>query len=113
MRRLITLAASAALFSTLALAETWTGKLVDGGCANPDKTAKECNVGSSTSTFLLIVDGKAYSFDQTGNKMAVDALKNRADRAADPNNPKSSQIMAKVTGDKDGDVLKVAAVEVQ
>jgi hypothetical protein len=113
MQRLLTLAASAALFSTLAFAETWTGRLVDGNCANPDKTAKECDAASSTTSFMLIVDGKAYTLDQTGNKMALDAIKNRADRAADPNNPKSSQIMAKVTGDKDGNTLKVAGVEVQ
>jgi hypothetical protein len=112
MQRLLTLAASAALFSTLAFAETWTGRLVDGNCANPDKTAKECDAGSSTTSFMLIVDAKAYMLDQTGNKMALDAIKNRADRAADPNNPKS-QILAKVTGDKDGNTLKVAAVEVQ
>lgn len=112
MQRLLALAASAALFSTLAFAEIWTGRLVDGNCANPDKTAKECDASSSTTSFMLIVDAKAYMLDQTGNKMALDAIKNRADRAADPNNPKS-QILAKVTGDKDGNTLKVAAVEVQ
>jgi hypothetical protein len=113
MRRLFILAASAALLSTLAFAETWTGRLVDGKCANPDKMAKECDAGNSTTSFVLVVEGKAYAFDQAGNKMAVEAIKNRADRAADPNNPKSSQIVAKVTGDKDGDTLKVAAVEVE
>ena len=113
MRRLFIFAASAALFSTLAFAETWTGRLIDGNCANPDKMAKECNAGSSTTSFLLVVDGKAHPFDPAGNKLAAEAIKNRADRAADPNAPKSSQINAKVTGDKDGDVLKVASLEVE
>jgi hypothetical protein len=75
--------------------------------------AKECDAGGSTTTFLLVIEGQAYTFDQTGNKMAVQAIKNRADRSADPSNAKPSQIMAKVTGDIDGDTLKVAVVEVQ
>lgn len=112
MRHLFILAASAALFSTLAFADTFTGRLVDGNCANPDKMAKDCDAGSATTSFMLVVDGKAYAFDQAGNKLAIAAIKNRADRAADPNAPKA-QLSAKVTGDKEGDVLKVAAVEVQ
>jgi len=112
MRRLFILAASAALLSTLAFAETWTGKLIDAKCSNPDKSAKECDAGSSTTSFVLVVEGKAYSFDSAGNKLAVEAIKNRADRAADPNNPKT-QINAKVTGSMEGDTLKVATVEVQ
>ena len=112
MRRLFILAASAALLSTLAFAETWTGRLVDGKCGNPDKMAKECDAGNSTTSFVLVVEGKAYSFDSAGNKLAVEAIKNRADRAADPNNPKS-QINAKVTGSIEGDTLKVASVEVE
>ena len=112
MRRLLILAASAALLSTLAFAETWTGKLIDAKCANPDKMAKECAATNSTTSFVFVVDGKAYAFDQAGNKLAVEAIKNRADRAADPNNPKS-QINAKVTGSIEGNTLKVASVEVE
>lgn len=112
MRHSFILAASAALFSTLAFADTFTGRLVDGNCANPDKMAKECDAGSSTSSFILVVEGKAYSLDPAGNKLAVEAIKNRADRAADPNSPKA-ELKAKVTADKDGDVLKVASIEVQ
>ena len=112
MRRLFILAASAALLSTLAFAETWTGTLIDGKCANPDKMAKECAAGNATTSFVFVVEGKAYAFDQAGNKLAVEAIKNRADRAADPNHPKS-QINAKVTGNIEGDTLKVASVEVE
>jgi hypothetical protein len=112
MQRLFILAASAALFSTLAFAETWTGRLIDGNCGNADKMAKECDAGHSTTSFLLVIEGKAYSLDPAGNKLAVQAIKNRADRAADPSNPKS-EVTAKVTGDKEGDTLKVASIEVE
>ncbi len=113
MRRLLTLAASAALFAGLACAETWTGRLVDANCTNQDKTAKDCDAGSTASSFLLVVDGKTYQLDDAGNRKAMAAIKNRADRAADPNNPKASEVIAKVTGDKNGSILKVDAVEVQ
>jgi hypothetical protein len=113
MRRLITLAASAVVFSGLAMAATWTGRLVDANCQNQDKTAKECDAGASTTVFLLVVDGKSYQLDDSGNRKIMEAMKNRADRASDPNNPKPSTITAKVSGDKNGDVIKVNSVELQ
>ncbi len=113
MRSLLTIAASAALFSTLAFADTWAGRLVDANCTNQDKAAKECNAGSGTTAFLLVYEGKTYPLDEAGNQKAVQALKTRADRAADPNDPKASQIMAKVTGAKEGSILKVETIEIQ
>jgi hypothetical protein len=113
MRRLVTLAASAALFSIMAYAETFTGRLVDVNCANQDKTAKECDAGSATTSFALIVEGKAMPLDDAGNKQATEALKNRADRSTDPTAPKASSVMAKVDGEKNGDTLKVTSIQVQ
>ena len=113
MRCLFTLVASAAVFSGLAFAETWTGRLVDANCASQDKTAKECDAKAESTAFLLVVDGKAYQLDDSGNRKVLDAIKGRADRAADPNNPKPSSMTAKVSGDKDGDVIKVTSVQIQ
>ena len=114
MRRILTLCAFVALFSTLALAETWTGRLVDASCVEQQKAATTCDPTSSTTTFAIVVSGKAYKFDDAGNTKTMDALKGRADRSSDPNKPPSPQISAKVTGSKDGDnTLKVEAIEVQ
>lgn len=114
MRRILTLCAFVALFSTLALAETWTGRLVDASCVEQQKAATTCDPTSSTTTFAIVVSGKAYKFDDAGNTKTMDALKGRADRSSDPNKPPSPQISAKVTGAKDGDnTLKVEAIEVQ
>jgi hypothetical protein len=112
MRRLFTLAASATVFCGFALAETWTGRLVDANCSSQDKTAKECDAGANATAFLLVVDGKAYQLDESGNRKVLAAMKSRADRAADPN-AKPSTITAKVSGDKEGDVIKVGTVELQ
>jgi hypothetical protein len=113
MRRFVTLAASATLFSVLAFADTFTGRLVDANCANQDKTAKECDAGSATTAFLLIVNGKAYQLDNDGNQKVMAAMKDRADRSANPNAQAPSTINAKISGDKAGDVIKVTTVELQ
>jgi hypothetical protein len=114
MRRILTLCAFVAVFSALALAETWTGRLVDAGCVDQQKAATACDPTSSTTAFAIVVSGKTYKFDEAGNTKTMDALKGRADRSADPNKAVSTQIAAKVTGSKDGDnTLKVEAIEVQ
>jgi hypothetical protein len=53
-----------------------------------------------------------YKLDASGNVKAAEALKSRADRAADPNAPKTP-VMAKISGTLDGDTIKVEKVEVQ
>jgi len=104
------------VFSALALAETWTGKLVDATCADQQQqSATSCNPTSATTMFAIVAGGKTYKLDDAGNTKAMDALKGRADRAADPNAPAAGgQISAKVTGTKQGDnTLKVDSIEVQ
>jgi hypothetical protein len=114
MRRLLTLAVSTTLFTVLAFADNWTGRLIDANCTNQDKTAKDCDAGSSTTAFLLAVaDGKVYKLDDVGNRKALDAIKNRSDRSANPASPTATQVIAKISGDKDGDMLKVTTIEVQ
>jgi hypothetical protein len=114
MRRLLTMCAVVAVFTTLALAESWTGKLVDAGCAaDQQKSATTCDPTSSTTTFALVASGKTFKLDDAGNAKAIEALKNRADRSTDPKAPPSTTVTAKVTGTKDGDNLKVETIEVQ
>ncbi|MBZ5622952.1 MAG: hypothetical protein LAQ69_30095 [Acidobacteriia bacterium] len=114
MRRILTLSAFVAVFSMLALAESWTGRLIDASCYDQQKSATTCDPTSSTTMFALVASGKTFKFDAAGNTKAAEALKSRADRSANPNTPPSTTIAAKVTGTKDGDdTLKVEAIEVQ
>src|SRR5260221_2730837 len=104
MRRILTFCACATVFGVLAFGETLTGRLLDSTCYDQQKSATTCDPTASTTTFALLVSGKAVKLDD-GGKVA-EALKSRADRAADPAKP-SSQIMAKVTGTKEGDIVKL------
>ena len=117
MRRILTVCAFVAAFSALALAETWTGRLVDATCADQQQShsATSCNPTSSTTMFAIVVaGGHTYKLDDAGNTKAMDSLKSRADRSANPNMPANGPVSAKVTGTKEGDnILKVDSIEVQ
>jgi len=113
MRRILTFCGCVTVFSVLAFGETLTGRLVDADCVAHQKSVTTCDPTGTTAAFALIVSGKEYKLDPAGNAKAADAIKNRADRSTDPNKP-ATEIMAKVTGTKEGDsVLKVEAIEVQ
>jgi hypothetical protein len=101
------------VFSALALADSFTGRLVDSSCYDQQKSATACDPTSSTTSFALVAAGKAMKFDDAGNTKAVAALKGRADRSANPNSSPSPQVSAKVTGTKDGENIKVEEIEVQ
>jgi len=116
------LCALSAALSGLALAENWTGKLVDSACYDQQKQqeekeqpkeAKTCTPTSSTTTFALVVATQAFKLDDAGNAKAVEALKSRADRTADPGKTTAAEMMAKVSGTKMDEILKVDSVEVQ
>jgi hypothetical protein len=114
MQRTITLLALFTVFSVLALAETFTGKLVDADCYNQQKGAAACDPTSSTGMFALLVSNNtAYALDTDGNSKAAEALKSRADRSTDPTKPPSGPVMAKITGSKDGTTLKVEKIDIQ
>lgn len=114
MRRLFTIAASVAFFSVLALADNFNGKLIDATCMDQQKSVTACNPSSTTTSFLISVDGKTYRLDDAGNTKAMEALKNRADRSAAPNNTQTpAEVAAKVTGTKEGDTIKVDSIVVQ
>jgi hypothetical protein len=114
MHRSLTLFALLGVFSVLALAESWQGRLVDAACYEQQKSVTACDPTSSSTTFTLFVSDKAYKLDATGNTKAAEAMKSRADRVSDPTKPPSAQVMAKITGTKDGDsALKVETVVLQ
>ncbi|HUA59623.1 MAG TPA: hypothetical protein VML19_12770 [Verrucomicrobiae bacterium] len=117
MSRILSLCALLTAFVALASAETFTGRLVDANCY--DQQTEQKNIGAcvpttSTSSFALFASGKLYKFDEEGNTKAAAAIKDRADRSADPSKPPSATITVKVTGSMDqANKLKVETIEVQ
>ena len=110
MKMFSTLCALAAVCAGLAVADTWSGKLMDAGCYAKENGAKACDAMSATTAFAVDVNGKVYKLDDAGNQKAAAALKNRADRSADPGKP-GSAVIAKITGTASGDVITVDTVE--
>ena len=113
MRKLYLLCASISISAGLALAEDWTGRLVDASCYAQNQKAKPCDARGATTAFLLDVNGEVYKLDAAGNSKAADALKNRADRSA-PGAQGGSAVNAKVSGSTEGsDSIKVDSIVVQ
>ena len=95
------------LFSTAALADSWTGTLVDVMCKNKDLTShtRDCALMCARTGFgLVLSDGKFLKFDEAGNAKALAALK--ATR-------KQANLKAKVTGTEEGGVISVQSIEIQ
>jgi len=113
MRRVLFVLAFSAVFSMLALAENWSGKLLDATCYDQQKKAASCDATSATTAFALDASGTIYKLDADGNSKAADALKNRADRAADPSKPASTHVMAKVQGTEKAGIITVESIAVQ
>jgi hypothetical protein len=120
MRRILTVCAVAAIFSALALAETFTGRLIDASCYEQQKSASTCEPTASTTSFALDVAGKVYMFDANGNTKAAEAWKARAGGnergggGAEGSAQRSARVMAKVSGTKDGDnTITVDTIEIR
>jgi len=104
MKRLILMGVALA---AAALAETWSGTLVDVMCKGKDLAGHttKCAVACAKSGYgLVLADGKFVKFDETGNAKALAALKATA---------KEKDLKAKVTGALDGETIKVSAIELQ
>jgi hypothetical protein len=99
--------------STLAFAESFAGKLLDEACYAKQQSATGCEATSNTKSFAIDVSGKVYKLDPAGNQKASTALKNRAEKAADPTKPPSKEIMAKVDGTEAGGTITAQSVEVE
>jgi hypothetical protein len=112
MRKLFTIATTAAIFATLALAENLTGNLLDTSCLDQKKDVAACQANDTTTTFALQVSSKTYRLDDMGNQKAMAAIKGRADRSADPT-AAAAPVRARIAGTRDGEILKVDSIEVQ
>ena len=105
----------------LAAAESFSGTLLDASCAAQQQSQQQqqqqsmqsCAPTSSTTSFALSVSGKIYNLDSNGNTKAAEAMKNRADRSANPNSTASSAVTASVTGKKEGETITVETISVQ
>src|SRR5215470_9805665 len=106
MKRILLLSA-AALLSTAAFADSWTGTLVDVMCKGKDLASHttKCAVGCAKSGYgLVLADGKFVKFDEGGNAKALAALKATS---------KEKDLKAKVSGNQDGDTVQVESIELQ
>lgn len=91
-----------------AAAETWKNvAVVDSMCsvkakASPDEHTTKCALACAKSGFgILTADGSYLKFDEAGDEKAVAALKNTK---------KSDHLRATVTGERDGDTIKVQSI---
>ena len=104
MKKLI---AGFALSSIVALAETWTGTVVDVMCKNNDLAShsRECALSCAKSGFgIVLSDGKFIKFDERGNGKALAALKASS---------KEKDLKAKVSGTLKDDVIQVDSIQLE
>ena len=113
MRRVLTMLAFSAVFAMLALAENWSGRLLDVTCYDQQKKADSCDATSRTTAFAIDVSGMIYKLDAAGNSKASTALKSRADRSTDPTKPSPKEVMAQVSGTEKGGTITVESIEVR
>src|SRR5512136_2439909 len=111
MKRLAAVLIIAAIFApALTAAETWTNvPLIDKNCvekvkAEPDKHETSCLIMCSGSGYgVLTADGTWVKFDEKGNEQALKALKATK---------KENGIRVTVTGERAGDMIKVATLKI-
>jgi hypothetical protein len=113
MRKTCCLLTLSLTIAALAFAESFAGKLIDANCYEKQQSSTGCTATGATKSFALDVSGKVYKLDASGNQKASTALKSRADRAADPSKPQSTEIMAKVEGTESGGTISAESIEVQ
>lgn len=110
MRR-TSLLAMASLFALplACLAETWTNvPIVDVACsakvkANPDTHTRDCALACSKSGYgIVTADGTFLKFDTKGNSEAAAALKASSNK---------DHLRATVSGERQGDTIKVSSVK--
>jgi hypothetical protein len=93
----------------LCAAETWTNApLVDANCAakvknTPDAHTRNCALQCSKSGFgILTEDGTFLTFDSQGNQQALSELKN---------SQANDHLRVTVSGDREGDTIKVTLLK--
>ena len=109
MKRIIVVLVILVAVSLAATASEWQGHLMDSMCAAKmkDKAAThkaKCALSCAKTGFgIVTAEGKFVKFDETGNGKAQEALKATA---------KEQDLMVKVTGTVDGDVIKVESLTI-
>jgi hypothetical protein len=99
---------SLCLATTIQAGTTWKdAALVDTMCAskvmdNPDAHTKKCALQCQKKGYGIFADGMLLKFDEAGNEKALAALK-----ATD----RTDHLRVTVSGDLDGDTIKVASLE--
>jgi hypothetical protein len=93
----------------LCAAETWNDvSIVDANCSakvknNPDAHTRNCAMQCAKSGFgILTTDGTFLKFDSQGNEQALAALKN---------SQANDHLRATVSGERDGDTIKVKSIK--
>jgi hypothetical protein len=100
--------------SMLAMGADMSGNLLDASCYGKEMKSANCEATSSSTSFVLLSSGKVYKLDTAGNEKAATAMKTRADRSKDPNNPAATKgITATVSGTVSGDTIQVESISVQ
>jgi hypothetical protein len=90
--------------TTLALAESWHGHLMDTMCKGKDPVAhtRQCVIGCAKSGLgLLTADGKYFKFDAAGSDKALAALKASS---------RQKDIKAEVTGKLQGETITLEKI---
>jgi hypothetical protein len=114
MKPILHVVALSMVLSMMALAEDWTGKLIDATCNDQREHEKtvSCDATKATTAFALDVLGKIYKLDAVGNTKAAAALKYRAD-PSEPSKPESTEVKAKITGTEAGGMILVDTIGLQ
>jgi hypothetical protein len=73
MRKLMTICATLGMLSGLAMADTWTGTLMDAHCASRHSN-EACYARRSSGRFVINVNGKAYHLDGSTNQNVRSSL---------------------------------------
>ena len=119
MRRIVNILAFAMVFSAFAVAETWSGALLDASCYSQQMQKSQdraqavdaCPATGRTASFALFAQETVYQFDANGNSLARTAMSNRADRSL-PGEQQASKIMANVEGTESSGTIQVEGIQV-
>lgn len=98
MRKLIFTCAMFGALSGIALAETWSGTLLDANCLHGHHASRACNARPKTTSFVLDSNGTRYRLDARTNDAAHSAMLDRADKASNPYATKAVPVQATITG---------------
>lgn len=98
MRKLITTCAMFGALAGVAMAETWSGTLMDANCLHRHHATRSCDARPRTTAFVLDQNGTRYRLDGRSNDAAHSAMLSRADKTNNPDATKAVPVQATITG---------------